>query len=88
MRYLKSRKKQSLRRTFREATAVQVFIIPTSINLLTSIFTKIMAQIKKTWKAMLSPTVVFHLMDKTRTMPQVNINLIRMRFRVHQAVLS
>lgn len=86
MRYLKSKKRQSLRRTSREATVVQAFILQTSINLLTSIFTKIMGQIKKTWKAMLSQTVVFHLMDKTKTMPQVNINLIRMRFRVHQAV--
>lgn len=88
MKYLKSKRRQSLKKTFREATAAQVFILQTSINLLTSIFSKIMVQIRRTSKAMLSLTEGLHLMDKTKTMLQVSINLIRMRFRVHQVALS
>jgi glutamate formiminotransferase len=88
MKYLKSRRRQSLKKTFREATAAQVFILQTSINLLTSIFSKIMVQIRRTSKAMLSLTEGLHLMDKTKTMLQVSINLIRMRFRAHQVALS
>ena len=88
MKYLKSRRRQSLKKTFREATAAQVFILQTSINLLTSIFSKIMVQIRRTSKAMLSLTEGLHLMDKTKTMLQVSISLIRMRFRAHQVALS
>jgi hypothetical protein len=53
MRSLKSRRRQSHRRIFREATD-QVFILKTFINLLTSIFTKLMETplIRKIWRGM------------------------------------
>jgi len=74
MKCLKSRKRQSLRRIFREVTD-QVFILQTFINLLTSIFTKLMETllIKKIWKAMLSP-MECHQMDKIKIMHQDSIS--------------
>jgi hypothetical protein len=74
MKCLKSRKRQSPRRIYREVTD-QVFILQTFINLLTSIFTKLMETllIKKIWRAMLSP-MVCHRMDKIKIMHQDSIN--------------
>jgi hypothetical protein len=74
MRCLKSRKRQSPRRIFREATG-QVSILQTFINLLTSIFTKLMETllIKKIWRAILSPTEC-HQMDKIKIMHQDSIS--------------
>lgn len=53
MKCLKSRKRQSPRKIFREVMD-QVFILQTFINLLTSIFTKLMETllIRKIWRAM------------------------------------
>lgn len=74
MKCLKSRKRQSPRRIFREVTD-QVFILQTFINLLTSIFTKLMETllIKKIWKAMLS-LMEYHQMDKIKIMHQDSIS--------------
>jgi hypothetical protein len=74
MKCLKSRKRQSPRRIYREVTD-QVFILQTFINLLTSIFTKLMETllIKKIWKAMLYPTDC-HQMDKIKIMHQDSIS--------------
>ena len=74
MKCLKSRKRQSPRRIFREVTD-QVFIHQTFINLLTSIFTKLMETllIKKIWKAMLS-LMEYHQMDKIKIMHQDSIS--------------
>jgi hypothetical protein len=74
MKCLKSRKRQSPRRIFREVTD-QVFILQTFINLLTSIFTKLMETllIKKIWKAMLS-LMECHQMDKIKIMHQDSIS--------------
>ena len=88
MKCLKSRKRQSRRRIFREVTD-QVFILQTFINLLTSIFTKLMETllIKKIWRVMLSP-MECHQMDKIKIMHQDSISLIKMKYRAHQVVLS
>jgi hypothetical protein len=88
MKSLKSRKRQSPRRIFREVTD-QVFILQTFINLLTSIFTKLMETllIKKIWRVMLSP-MECHQMDKIKIMHQDSISLIKMKYRAHQVVLS
>jgi hypothetical protein len=53
MKFLKSRKRQSPRKIFKEVMD-QVFILQTFINLLTSIFTKLMETllIRKIWRAM------------------------------------
>ena len=74
MKCLKSRKRQSPRRIFREVTD-QVYTLQTFINLLTSIFTKLMETllIKKIWRVMLSP-MVCHQMDKIKIMHQDSIN--------------
>ena len=88
MKCLKSRRRQSLRRIFREAT-VQVFILQTFINLLTSIFTKLMETllIKKIWRVMLSP-MECHQMDKIKIMHLDSISLTKMKYRDHLVVLS